>query len=236
MSNQEIQKTEQAPVAAAQRRMILNESSPFALQEAYKTLRTNLQFSLRGNGCKRFCITSCSAGEGKSITVLNLAISFAETGKKVLLVDADLRRPALARLLIEKPAPGLSNVLADQADLSEVVRHQVYSNLDVMFAGDVPPNPSELLSSEKMQQMVEKLSAQYDYILIDTPPVNVVTDCCIIANHLDGVLLLARQGRTRKEGIKQAVNQLKLTEAKLLGYVLNGVTVKTKSYYRYGYK
>ena len=236
MSNQEIQKTEQTPMAAAQRRMILNESSPFALQEAYKTLRTNLQFSLRGHGSKRFCITSCSAGEGKSITILNLAISFAETGKKVLLVDADLRRPALARLLIEKATPGLSNVLADQADLREAIRPGVYTNLDVMFAGDVPPNPSELLSSEKMQKLVEELSGEYDYILIDTPPVNVVSDCCIIANMLDGVLLLARQGRSRKDGIKQAVNQLKLTDAKLLGYVLNGVTVKAKSYYRYGYK
>ena len=105
-----------------------------------------------------------------------------------------------------------------------------------MFAGDVPPNPSELLSSEKMQKLVEELSGEYDYILIDTPPVNVVSDCCIIANMLDGVLLLARQGRSRKDGIKQAVNQLKLTDAKLLGYVLNGVTVKAKSYYRYGYK
>ena len=236
MSNPETQKTEQSQMTLHQRKMILNESSPFALQEAYKTLRTNLQFSLRGSGCKRFCITSCSAGEGKSITMLNLAISFAEIGKKVLLIDADLRRPALARLLIEKATPGLSNVLADQAETTEAIRYQVYPNLDVIFAGDVPPNPSELLSSEKMQKLVEELSEMYDYILIDTPPVNVVSDCCIIANMLDGVLLLARQGRSKKESLKQAVNQLKLTEAKLLGYVLNGVTVKTKSYYRYGYK
>ncbi|MBQ3252508.1 MAG: CpsD/CapB family tyrosine-protein kinase [Oscillospiraceae bacterium] len=236
MSNQEVQKTEQAQTALTQRRMILNESSPFALQEAYKTLRTNIQFSLRGNACKRFCITSCSAGEGKSITILNLAISFAQTGKRVLLIDADLRRPALARLMVEKAAPGLSNVLAEQVELAEAIRTQIHPNLDVMFAGDVPPNPSELLSSERMQSLVEQISKQYDYVLIDTPPVNVVSDCCVIASLLDGVLLLARQGRSKKEGIKQAINQLKLTDAKILGYVLNGVTVKTKGYYRYGYK
>lgn len=236
MSNQEVQKTEQAQSSMAQRRMILNESSPFALQEAYKTLRTNIQFSLRGNACKRFCITSSSAGEGKSITILNLAISFAETGKKVLLIDADLRRPALARLMVEKSAPGLSNVLAEQTDVSEAIRPNLYPNMDVLLSGDVPPNPSELLSSEAMQILIEKLSGEYDYILVDAPPVNVVSDCCIIANLLDGVLLLARQGRSKKEGIKQAVNQLKLTDAKLLGYVLNGVTTRTKAYYRYGYK
>lgn len=232
----EVQKSEQAQSSLAQRRMILNESSPFALQEAYKTLRTNIQFSLRGNTCKRFCITSSSAGEGKSITMLNLAISFAETGKKVLLIDADLRRPALARLLVEKSTPGLSNVLAEQASLEEAIRPNLYPNLDVLFSGDVPPNPSELLSGEAMQKLIEDMSTQYDYILVDVPPVNVVSDCCIIANLLDGVLLLARQDRSRKEGIKQAVNQLKLTDAKLLGYILNGVTVRTKGYYRYGYK
>ena len=236
MSNHEVQKTEQSTSSLAQRRMILNESSPFALQEAYKTLRTNIQFSLRGNSCKRFCITSSSAGEGKSITMLNLAISFAETGKRVLLIDADLRRPALARLMVEKVSPGLSNVLAEQTTLEEAIRPSVYANLDVMFSGDVPPNPSELLSSEAMQNLIQELSGQYEYILVDAPPVNVVSDCCIIANLLDGVLLLARQGRSKKEGIKQAVNQLKLTDAKMLGYVLNGVTVRTKGYYRYGYR
>lgn len=232
MSGQVI-KEQAAPVAPLQRKMILSESSPFMLQEAYKTLRTNLLFALRGEGCKRFCITSSMPGEGKSITILNLAISIAQTGKRVLLIDADLRRPALARLLAVNPAPGLSNVLADQATLSEAIRAETYPNLDVMLSGDVPPNPSELLSSEQMVKLVEDVSRKYDYVLVDAPPVNLVSDCCIVANMLDGIVLLARQGKARKDGVKQAINQLRLTECKVLGCVFNGVAVNPKKYYRY---
>ena len=232
MSDQVI-KEQAAPVVPLQRKMILSESSPFMLQEAYKTLRTNLLFALRGEGCKRFCITSSMPGEGKSITILNLAISIAQTGKRVLLIDADLRRPALARLLAVNPAPGLSNVLADQATLSEAIRAETYPNLDVMLSGDIPPNPSELLSSEQMVKLVEDVSRKYDYVLVDAPPVNLVSDCCIVANMLDGIVLLARQGKARKDGVKQAINQLRLTECKVLGCVFNGVAVNPKKYYRY---
>lgn len=232
MSDQ-VNNKEQAAVMPLQRKMILNEASPFVLQEAYKTLRTNLLFSLRGNGCKRFCITSSMPGEGKSITILNLAISIAQTGKRVLLIDADLRRPALARLLAEPPVPGLSNVLAGQLSATEATRMQVYTNLDVMFSGDIPPNPSELLSSEQMMALVEELSRKYDFILVDAPPVNMVSDCCIIANMLDGIVLLARQNTARKDGVKQAINQLRLTNTKLLGCVFNGVVATTKKYYQY---
>lgn len=232
MSGQVI-KEQAAPVAPLQRKMILSESSPFMLQEAYKTLRTNLLFALRGEGCKRFCITSSMPGEGKSITILNLAISIAQTGKRVLLIDADLRRPALARLLAVNPVPGLSNVLADQATLSEAIRAETYPNLDVMLSGDVPPYPSELLSSEQMNKLVEDVSRKYDYVLVDAPPVNLVSDCCIVANLLDGIVLLARQGKARKDGVKQAINQLRLTECKVLGCVFNGVAVNPKKYYRY---
>lgn len=224
-------KSEQTRSFVNQRRLVLNQRSPFALQEAYKTLRTNIRFFLRGNGCKKICITSSNSGEGKSITLLNLAISFAETGKKVLLVDADLRRPAVARLLGEKATPGLSNILAELCNEDEAVRRELYPNLDVIFSGDVPPNPSELLSSERMQTFVENMSVRYDYILVDTPPVNVVSDSCVVANLMDGVLLLARQGRTRKDSVKKAVAHLQLTGANILGYVLNGVDTGNSVYY-----
>ena len=227
----EVKKSEQTRSFVHQRRLVLNSRSPFALQEAYKTLRTNIRFFLRGTDCKKICITSSNAGEGKSITLLNLAISFAEAGKKVLLVDADLRRPALARLLGEKATPGLSNILAELCNEDETIRKEVYPNLDVIFSGDVPPNPSELLSSERMQRFIEIVSNRYDYVLIDTPPVNVVSDSCVVANLADGVLLLARQGRTRKDSVKKAVAHLQLTGANILGYILNGVDTGNNVYY-----
>lgn len=217
----------------AQRRMILSKNSPFFLQEAYKTLRTNIRFALRSEGCKKFCITSSVSGEGKSITLLNLAISFAEAGQKVLLVDADLRRPALARLLVEKATPGLSDILAGLELENQVVRKELFPNLDIIFSGAIPPNPSELLSSEKMQEFIDRMAAQYDYILVDTPPAGIVSDACIIANMLDGVLLLARQGHSRKDAVRKVVNQLELTGAKLLGFVLNGVDATESKAYGY---
>jgi capsular exopolysaccharide synthesis family protein len=214
-------------------KQILGKSSSFAVQEAYKTLRTNVRFSLRNGQCKKFCITSGAPGEGKSITVLNLAISLAETGDKVLLIDADMRRPAQASLLDKQASPGLSDVLAGIAVCEEAIHKEEYPNLDVMLSGEVPPNPSELLGSERMGQMIEEMAEHYDYILIDTPPVNVVSDACIIANLLDGVLLLVRKDRARKDDIKRALSSLRLTGAKVLGYIFNGVILDSGKSYKY---
>ena len=215
------------------KRKLLIKNDNFAVREAYKTLRTNVRFCLQGNNCKRICITSAMSGEGKSITFLNLAISMAEAGQKVLLIDADLRRPALARLTGKMAIPGLSNVLAGLADLDEAVRREVYPNLDIIFSGDIPPNPSELLGADTFRTLIDELSTRYEYILIDAPPVNVVSDACIIANCVDGVLVLVRQGHSRKDYVKQAVNNLQLTGAKVLGFVLNGVQLETSQ--KYGY-
>lgn len=213
------------------RRQILNNNSAFATQEAYRTLRTNVRFTLRGNGCKKICITSGAAGEGKSITLLNFAISVGEAGQKVLLIDADMRRPALARLVMEKATPGLSNVLAGLVTSEEAIHKEVHKNLDIIFSGDTPPNPSELLGGERLQEMMEELAPQYDFILIDTPPVNVVSDACIVADVVDGVLLLVRQDSSKKEAVRRAVEQLRLTGAKLLGFILNDATLGEQNGY-----
>ena len=215
----------------AQRRQILNKNTDFAIQEAYKQLRTNIRFCIRDQKCKKFCLTSSQAGEGKSITLLNLAISIAQTGKKVLLIDADLRRPTMAKLLVEKASPGLSEVLLGEVTEEEAIRPGVYPNLDVLFSGEIPPNPSEILSSERFIALIEANAEQYDYILVDTPPVNVVTDACVVANLLDGVLLLVREGRANKEDVRQAINNLQLTGANVLGYILNGVASDGSKYY-----
>ena len=222
-----------------QRRNILTNQSSFHVQEAYKALRTNVRFSLSGDGCKKLCITSCTSGEGKSITILNLAISFAQTGQKVLLIDGDMRRPSLAKLLIEKPAPGLSNYLAGLNSVNEVIRPNIYSNLDVIFSGEIPPNPSELLGSDNMQKLLETMTKRYDYILVDLPPVGVVADACVIANSLDGVLFLVRQNSAERDAVANGIKQLELSGAKLLGFVLNGAQKDTKNYddkYQYSYE
>ena len=229
MNNKKAQ--EQASGFMAQRRQILNKNTNFAIQEAYKRLRTNIRFCIRDQKCKKFCLTSGQAGEGKSITLLNLAISIAQTGKKVLLIDADLRRPAMARLLVEKASPGLSEVLASEVEAVDAIHPGVYPNLDILFSGEIPPNPSEILSSERMVELIETGAEKYDYILVDTPPVNVVTDACVVANLLDGVLLLAWQNRSKKDAVRQALNNLQLTGANVLGYILNGVESDESTYY-----
>ncbi len=220
----------------AQRRLLLNANSSFYIQEAYNTLRTNIRFSIPHNGCKRICLTSGLASEGKSTTVLNLAISFAENGSKVLLIDADMRRPSLARLLIEKATPGLSNVLAGLCSVNAAIHHDVRPNLDVILSGEVPPTPLELLASDRMKEMMDELSQRYEYILIDTPPVGIVSDTCEVARVTDGVLFLVRQNETVKDAVVQGIKQLELSNAKILGFVLNGIVQEGGKNYKYRYR
>ena len=219
----------------AKRRQILNKNSNFLVREAYKSLRTNIRFLLHKEGCKRLCVVSGTAGEGKSITTLNLAISLAESGQRVLLIDADMRLPTQSRLLVEKMSPGLSNILAGLCTPDEAIRKEIYPNLDVIFSGDVPPNPSELLGNSDMGQMLDSMSERYDYILVDTPPVGIVTDACVLASYLDGVLLLVRQGHAKKEEVRQSVRRLQMAGARVLGYVLNAVPTELGSAYSYYY-
>ena len=219
-----------------QRKHILGKSSNFYIKEAYKTLRTNIRFFLAGEGCKKFAITSGLAGEGKSITILNLAISFAETGKKVLLIDADLRRPTMARLLIEKASPGLSNILAGLCTEEQALRRNLYPNLDIIFSGEIPPNPSELLGGSRMQKLMDIMSQKYDYIMIDMPPVAIVADVCVMADMLDGVLFLVRTDRTEKDAVSRGLKQLEIAGVKLLGFVLNGGSKERGGYYGKKYR
>ena len=219
-----------------QRRLLLNSHTPFHIQEAYRTLQINLRFSLPGDDTKVICLTSGHSSEGKSTTVLNLAISFAESGKKVLLIDGDMRRPSLGRLLIEKSSPGLSNLLAGLCTMEQAIRRHIRPNLDVIFSGEIPPNPLELLGSPRFAQLIEGLKGRYDYILIDTPPVGIVSDACEVASHTHGVLFLVHQNETEKDTVIRGIRQLELANAKLLGFVLNGVAPEGGKRYKYRYK
>ena len=216
------------------RARILSDKSSFHVKEAYKALRTNVLFTIPHDGAKKVIVTSALAGEGKSTNCLNLAISFAQTGAKVLLIDCDLRKPNTANLLNISSTPGLSNVLANLNTIDSVIVHSDYSNLDVIPSGDIPPNPSELLGSNAMEDTLGKLSEIYDYIFLDTSPINIVTDAAVMSSMVDGVLVVVRQGRTDKESVSEAVKKLKFVNANVLGFILNGRLTDIKMGYRYG--
>ncbi len=222
---------------------ILSDLSPFYVKEAYKALRTNMIFSLPAKQDKVILISSAGVAEGKTTSCLNIGITFAEAGIKVCVVDCDLRRPNVGRLLRTKGRPGLSNYLARMNSLDEVIRHSKYENLDIIFAGDIPPNPAELLASDEMEELLKELGQRYDYVFVDTPPVNVVTDASLIASKTSGVLLVVNQQRTNKSDFAKAIAQLEFVKAKVLGALYNGAKAefvgggyKYKYKYKYGYR
>lgn len=227
-----------------ERKNLLSPESGFFTSEAYKTLRTNVSFALTENeGCKVIMVTSAMQGEGKSITAVNLAISYAMAECKVLIVDCDLRRPKLARLLRMNSKVGLSNLIINPKLKDEAVQTSGISGMDVLLSGDIPPNPSELLGSRRMQSLLEELREFYDVIILDSPPVNMVTDAVVLAPKSDGVLVLVRANYTDRGAIIHAVEQLGYAKAKILGFILNDVNMeknrysrKEYRYKRYGYR
>jgi capsular exopolysaccharide synthesis family protein len=181
-------------------------------------------------------VTSASKGEGKSTTSVNLATAMAMDGKKVILVDADMRRPSVHRLLNVPSAPGLSEVLAGMKSIDEVIQDTEVENLRVVTAGPVPPNPAELLGSRAFDSVIEQLEERADLVIFDTPPCMPVTDPVIVAARMDGVVLVLFAGQTRKAAIKYAVEMLGRARARILGCVFNRVqTSKSGYYYHYYY-
>ena len=230
---------------AEDRKHILTAKSGFYMREAYKALRTNVKFALTDTeGCKVILVTSAMQSEGKSLTALNLAISLAQTESKVLIIDCDLRRPKLNRLLRANANIGLSNLLMEPDKLTGVVcRHEQY-NISVLLSGDIPPNPSELLASVRMQTLLTALRSKYDYIIIDSPPVDMVLDPVVLAPLTEGVLFVVKAEHSERGAVIHAMEQLDYDKAKVLGYVFNGVNSESgsgygkyryKQYRRYGY-
>jgi len=212
-------------LVAQEQTSILNSETDFYIHEAYNTLRSNITFSFGGKGCKIVEVTSTNPGEGKSITSLNTAIAFAEANKKVLIVDADMRRPKLHRLLDMKAKPGLSNILVNECDVKDAIRK--YNNIDVICAGEIPPNSTTLLESEGLEGFFEGIKDDYDYIIIDTPPVNSVVDSCILAKYTSGIVFVIKQNCAKKEHIVSAVSQLEFAGGKIIGFVLNDIIDKS---------
>lgn len=217
-----------------ERRNLLSPKSDFFVREAYKTLRTNVSFSLTGEEkCPVIVVTSSMQGEGKSITSMNLAISYALTDRKVLVIDCDLRRPKLARLMRISAKAGLSNLILNPKLLEDAIVPTHVEGLDVILSGDVPPNPSELLGSDRMRRILSVLRERYDFIILDSPPVNMVTDAVVLAPMSDGVLFLVRANHSERGAVIHAVEQLEYAKVKILGFVLNGVDME-KTHYGYG--
>lgn len=211
---------------------------PFAVVEAYKAIRTNLTFLLATSETKVFGITSPEAGEGKSTTSVNMAIAFSQLGDKVLLIDADMRKSSIHKKLKIENNAGLSNVLAGFNNYSEVITH-INDTFDVITAGQVPPNPSELLGSARFKELVETVGREYSYVIIDTPPMDVVTDALVIAPHTAGLVLVVKDHVTPTDAINRAIEAAKFANINILGAVMNAANPKSGrgyGYRKYGYR
>lgn len=209
------------------RRFIINEKSAFAITEEYKTLRTNIMFSIPKNGCKVIGISSAEPMEGKSINCLNTAITFAQTNARVLLIDCDLRLPRLGSLVAIDSIPGISNILVGMNTIEESIHKTQFSGLDVLLSGDIPPNPSELLGSDSMGNLIKELSQNYDYIFVDLPPINVVADASVMSKYLSGMVFVVRASISKRDTTLKAINKLELADANIIGIILNGVKSKS---------
>ena len=221
----------------ADRKLVAKFSPKSPISEQYRTIRTNIQFASVDKEMRSILVTSAGPGEGKSTTVANLAIVFAQQGKKVLLIDGDLRKPTVHYTFNVANNVGLTNVLTKQMEFDAAIVDTDEQNLYVLSSGPVPPNPAELLGSKTMVELIDKACEEFDIVLIDTPPILAVTDAHILANVCDGTLLVVSSGKTVQESAIKAKELLISSSTKLLGAVLNDKKANYDSYhYYYGNK
>lgn len=213
---------------------ITHYDSRSPVSEAYRAIRTNLQFAGAGKQLKTLVFTSAIPGEGKSTTVANLAIAMGQDDKRSLLIDCDMRKPVVHRRfgLLNR---GLSNCFAEDLPLKEVIQADVFPNLDVVTSGPVPPNPAELLGSKKMKALLQEAAEDYDYVFLDMPPVLAVTDAVLMSSQVDGTVLILGSGDISPDEGKQAQSVLEKVHANILGVILNKVPQHHKSGYYYYY-
>jgi capsular exopolysaccharide synthesis family protein len=212
-----------------------------SVSEAYRALRTNVLFSgtyeagSEGKLGKAYTVTSSSPKEGKSTTISNLAITIAQGGQKVLLIDTDLRRPVIHSIFGYNKEPGVTNYLVGRAAIADIIRNSPITNLDILTSGTIPPNPSELIGSQRMRDLLVELRKRYDIILFDSPPVIAVTDAQVLAKQTDGVILIISSGQTHIELARRAKQAIQKVDGKILGLVLNNfdMTSTYGSYYKY---
>lgn len=224
--------------SAAERRKTIGKNLSFGSSEAYKLLRTNLMLSMADEGsCKIIGITSALRGEGKSTTAANLAYSLAQSGKQTLLLEADMRIPIQASVFRIEEKPGLSHVLTGMSSLTEAIRQQTpIHTMSILPAGEIPPNPSELLSSKHMKAVLDALAKVFEYIIIDLPPITAVSDGLAVSKLLSGMIVVVREDYCDRYSLAETMQRLEMLEVKLLGFVFNGAEPAKKRYGKYGYK
>ncbi|MFZ5434662.1 MAG: GumC family protein [Calditrichota bacterium] len=216
-------------------RMITRFSPRSPVSEAYRSLRTNIQFADVDKPKRVLLMTSTTSKEGKSTTTVNLAITLAQMGSRVLVIESDLRRPSLHNFFAMDKTYGVTNVLIGSLTFDEVIKHTEVENLDVMTSGDLPPNPAELVASENMRKLIEEARSRYDFVILDSPPVIAVTDAAILATRVDGILLVVSSGTVSRREVQRAITLLKNVRSSIMGVVLNALDIKKiyGSYYYY---
>jgi capsular exopolysaccharide synthesis family protein len=217
----------------SKRKLITTIDPKSPISEQYRTIRTNIQFSSVDQEIRSIMVTSAGPGEGKSTTVSNLAVVFAQQGKRVLLVDADLRKPTTHYTFNSVNTFGFTSVLTKQMTLFQAAKATEIENLYVLTSGPIPPNPAELLASKAMELFIEDAYRDFDVILFDTPPVLAVSDAQILANRCDGTILVVYSGRSEKDQVIKVKDILQSAKSKLLGVVLNHKDIKSNNYYYY---
>ncbi|WP_239618854.1 CpsD/CapB family tyrosine-protein kinase [Cohnella mopanensis] len=216
-------------------RKIITFENPYSpITEAYKTLRTNIHWSSIDRPVQTILVTSTEKKTGKSLTVVNMAVSFAQLGKKVLIVDCDLRKPTQHEYFMKSNRNGLSHLLAGHYQLEQCLCDTHVDNLTLLPSGTIPPNPAELLESDRMVKLLEELKASFDVIILDSPPALIVTDAHILASKCDGVVFVVRSGKTKRELAQKAMAYLNYANARILGVVLNDQKGMRREY-RFGY-
>lgn len=202
---------------------LLTTKLPFVYTEAYKAIRTNVEFSALSNNAKKILVTSALSGEGKSCFSINLAISLAQAGKKVIILDCDLRKPKIHKYLRIKHTEqyGVSTVIGGASELEQAIGYIENLNIYVMLAGLTPPNPSELLNCERAKEMFDRLAKEFDYVICDTPPAGIVTDAVALSQNCDGVIFVIRQNHATVDQVREAISRLEAVNAKIFGTVLN---------------
>ncbi len=214
--------------------MFVMEKAPKSIDaEAYRSLRSNIEYSSFDDEYRVIVVTSSVPGEGKSTTSGNLAIALAQSGNSVLLVDCDMRKPSIHKKFKISNAAGTAELLL-RKKLFEEVANKYNENLTIITAGKIPPNPSEMLASRAMTAFIKEMKDEFKYIILDTPPLQAVTDAQVLSTKADGVLLVVRAGSTKKELVSNSVDLINKVHGKVIGTVLNGVENKRNNYYYYG--